>query len=125
MLRATVLASAAFALAIPGLPQTRPEVLSVAQAKIMGVTLPACAYCPAPEYTSRARRAKIQGTVGMEAVVTVDGRAQRISVIKGLDTGLDKKAVEAIKKWRFTPAHDADGRPVAISVPVDLTFSLI
>jgi TonB family protein len=37
---------------------------------------------------------------------------------------LDEKAIEAVKKWRFNPARDADGHPVAIAVPMDVTFRL-
>jgi TonB family protein len=115
----------AFSVSVPASSQTKTEPISAAEAKAGGVTLPTCVYCPAPEYTSRARRAKIQGTVGIQTVVNVEGRAERISVIKGLDSGLDKKAIEAVRKWHFAPAHDASGQPVAISVPVDVTFSVI
>jgi periplasmic protein TonB len=71
-----------------------------------------------------ARRAQIQGTVVVHAIVTATGGAENISVIRGLGLGLDKKAIEAVKKWRFKPAHDANDRPVAVSVPIEVSFRL-
>jgi TonB family protein len=77
-----------------------------------------------PEYTEQARKARIEGTVVVHAIVTVDGRAENISVTKGLGSGLNEKAIEVVKKWRFNPARDSAGHPVAVTVPMDVTFRL-
>ena len=113
-----------FFLAVPGFPQTKTGAPQIARPGVNGVTVPACRYCPSPEYTNQARKARIQGTVVLQAVVTVDGRAEDISVMRGLGSGLDEKAIEAVKKWHFNPARDADGHPVAVAVPMDVTFRL-
>ena len=118
------LAFSAFFLAIPGSSQTKTGAPQIARPGVNGVTVPACTYCPLPEYTNQARKARIQGTVVVQAVVTVDGRAEHISVVRGLGSGLDEKAIEAVKKWRFNPARDADGHPVAVAVPMEVTFRL-
>ena len=69
-------------------------------------------------------KAKYQGTVVLMAVITADGRAINITVAKGLGLGLDEKAVEAVRTWRFTPARGPDGRAASVSVPIEVVFRL-
>ena len=57
-------------------------------------------------------------------VVMPDGRATNIRVEKGLGMGLDERAVEAVKQWRFKPALGPDGKPVAVALTIELTFRL-
>jgi protein TonB len=110
--------------ALPGSSQTKSGDPQVAQPGVNGVTTPTCIYCPAPQYTNEARKAKLEGAVVMRAVVTVDGRAHHVSVVKGLGSGLDEKAVEVVRTWRFEPAHNSDGDQVAVSVPMEIRFRL-
>jgi periplasmic protein TonB len=112
------------ALATPGFSQTKTEAPPIPRAGVNGVTVPSCVYCPVPDYSEEGRNAKVQGTVVVQVVVTVDGRAERASVVRGLGSGLDEKAIEAVKKWRFKPAHDSDGHPVAVRVPMEVTFRI-
>ncbi len=90
-----------------------------------GVGYPSCAYCPDPKYSEEARKAKYQGTVVLQAVITADGRAIEIQVVKGPGLGLEEKAVEAVKMWRFKPALGPSGKPVAVVVPIEVTFRLL
>jgi periplasmic protein TonB len=89
-----------------------------------GVTYPVCAYCPRPDYSDEARRAKYQGTVILNVIVLPDGRASSIEVITSPGLGLDTKAIEAVRNWRFTPAHDAAGHAVAARINVEVLFQL-
>jgi protein TonB len=111
-------------LVIPCSSQEKTESPQVARAGVDGVTMPTCAYCPFPEYSEEARKAKVQGTVTVRALVTLDGRAEKISVVQGLGSGLDERAVEVVKKWRFNPAHNSKGQPVAAEVPMHVFFKL-
>jgi TonB family protein len=111
-------------LALPGSSQTKSEDSKLAKPGVNGVTVPTCVYCPAPRYTDEARKAKLEGAVVIRAVVTVEGRADNVSVVKGLGSGLDEKAVEVVRTWRFKPAHNSDGHPVAVSVPMEIIFRL-
>jgi periplasmic protein TonB len=104
--------------------QQKTQTPQVARAGVDGITIPTCAYCPFPEYSEEARKAKVQGTVTVQAVVTLDGRAEKISVVQGLGSGLDEKAIEVVKNWRFNPAHNAKGQPVAAEVPMHVFFKL-
>jgi len=89
-----------------------------------GVGYPQCLYCPNPTYTEEARKAKYQGTVLLRAIITTDGRATNIQVVKGLGLGLDERAIEAVRNWRFKPAIGPDGRPVAAWSPIEINFRI-
>jgi protein TonB len=88
-----------------------------------GVSAPVAIYSPEPEYSEEARKAKYQGTVVLWVVVGPDGRAHDIRVQRQLGMGLDEKAVEAIRQWRFEPARK-DGTPVAVQINVEVNFRL-
>ena len=89
-----------------------------------GMTWPKCAYCPDPAYTDEAREAKIQGTVTLQVLVGVDGRAAQIRILKGIGMGLDERAAEVIRTWKFIPARDAAQRAVPAWVTVETVFRL-
>ena len=88
-----------------------------------GVTAPVAIYDPDPEYSEEARLAKYQGTVGLWVVVSADGKAHEIRVLRSLGMGLDEKAIEAVRGWKFEPGKK-DGVPVAVEIGVDVTFRL-
>jgi TonB family protein len=90
-----------------------------------GVSTPDCAYCPFPQYSETARKKKIEGTVVVEAMIDASGRATKVWEVRGLPDGLTQQAVDAVHKWHFKSAHDADGRAVSVMVPVDVTFRLM
>jgi TonB family protein len=83
-----------------------------------------CIYCPDPEYSDEARKAKMQGIVTLEVFVRPDGRVGRVRIVKGLGLGLDERAMDAAKGWRFDPARDAARNPIAQWVTVETTYRL-
>ena len=84
--------------------------------------LPRAKHSPKPQYTKQALREGIQGVVLVQAVVGTDGRPHDIAVVRSLGYGLDEKAVDAVKKWRFHPAIGRDGKPVAAPVTIEIAF---
>jgi len=88
-----------------------------------GVSAPRAVYTPDPEYSEEARQAKYQGTVILWVVVDPQGRPRDLRVLRSLGLGLDEKAIEAVRKWRFEPAM-RDGQPVAVQVNVEVSFHL-
>jgi periplasmic protein TonB len=88
-----------------------------------GVSAPKAVYAPDPEYSEEARKAKYQGTCVLWLVVGPDGRPRDIKVQRTLGLGLDEKAIEAVKQWRFEPAMK-DGKPVAVQINVEVSFRL-
>ena len=89
-----------------------------------GVGYPSCVHCPAPSYTSEARRAKLNGFVVLQATITPQGEVSDIAVVKGPGFGLERNAVEAVRNWRFKPATDQDGKPVAARVLIEVKFRI-
>ena len=90
-----------------------------------GVTLPRCMYCPDPQYTDEARETKLQGKVTLRVLVGADGRAAQVRVTQGIGMGLDDRAVEAVRGWKFDPARDASRHNVPAWVTIEVVFRLI
>lgn len=88
-----------------------------------GVSAPRTIYAPDPEYSEEARKAKFQGVVVLHLIVGPDGRPRDIRVARNLGMGLDDKAIEAVRTWRFEPARK-DGQPVAVAINVEVNFNL-
>lgn len=89
-----------------------------------GVTAPRLTKEVKPTYTEGAMRRKVEGTVEMEAVVLADGTVDdRVKVTRSLDDDLDLQAMKALKQWTFAPGTK-DGKPVAVRVNVEMTFTL-
>jgi protein TonB len=88
-----------------------------------GVSAPKATFSPDPEYSEEARKAKYQGTCVLWLIVGPDGRPRDIRVTRTLGLGLDEKAVEAVKQWKFDPAIK-DGKPVAVQISVEVSFRL-
>ncbi len=88
-----------------------------------GMTPPRPIYDPEPEFSEEARKAKYQGVCTLEVVVDAMGRPTNIKVVGALGMGLDEKAIEAVKTWRFEPAMK-DGHPVAVAVNLEVDFHL-
>jgi len=89
-----------------------------------GVTAPALIYKVEPEYSEEARKAKYQGTVVLYVEVDPSGRARNARVVRSLGLGLDEKAIEAIRKWRFRPGYK-DGKPVTVAATIEVNFRLL
>ncbi|MGC1450157.1 MAG: energy transducer TonB [Candidatus Sulfotelmatobacter sp.] len=88
-----------------------------------GVSPPRPIYKPDPEFSEEARKAKYQGVCTLGMIVGVDGRPTNIRVLSSLGMGLDEKAIEAVKNWKFEPAMK-DGHPVRVEIAVEVDFHL-
>lgn len=88
-----------------------------------GITPPELVREVKPDYTEEARRRSLTGDVVLEIVVRSDGRVGNVRVLQGLGAGLDQRAVEAVRQWRFTPARRL-GAPVDVLVEVAVEFRL-
>ncbi|MEO5922611.1 MAG: energy transducer TonB [Bryobacteraceae bacterium] len=89
-----------------------------------GVSAPQAIVKPEPEYSEEARKAKYQGEVWLSVIVDEKGVPQDIKVTRKLGLGLDEKAIEAVKKWRFKPGMK-DGKPVAVQATIAVSFHLL
>ena len=89
-----------------------------------GVTAPVVVFKKDPEYSEEARKAKYQGTVLLAIEVSPDGRATNIRVVRSLGLGLDEKAMEAVKQWKFKPGY-RNGQPVTVAATIEVNFRLL
>jgi protein TonB len=88
-----------------------------------GVSAPELIYDPEPEYSDEARKQKYQGVVLLQVIVGEDGRPRDVRIARSLGFGLDEKALEAVRQWRFEPGR-MNGRAVAVVVNVQVNFRL-
>ncbi len=88
-----------------------------------GITPPGLLREVKPDYTEEARRRGIVGDVVLEIVVRSDGSVGQVRVLQGLGGGLNERAVEAVRQWRFSPARRY-GTPVDVMVEVAVEFKL-
>jgi periplasmic protein TonB len=88
-----------------------------------GVAAPQLIFAPDPEFSDEARRAKFQGVCVVSLVVDAQGNPQRVQVVRHLGMGLDQKAVDAVKQYRFKPAT-FQGKPVPVEVNIEVTFRI-
>ncbi len=87
------------------------------------VSAPELIFAPDPEFSEEAKRAKYQGVCVIATIVDAQGNPQRVQVVRHLGKGLDQKAVEAVKQYRFRPGM-LRGEPVAVEVNIEVNFRL-
>jgi TonB family protein len=88
-----------------------------------GVSAPVVTHSVMPEFTENARSANLQGTVSVQLIVDPQGNPQNVHVVRHLGMGLDDKAVEAVRQYKFRPAM-YQGHPVAVQMIIDVDFHL-
>jgi TonB family protein len=88
-----------------------------------GLTPPKGVYMPNAEYSEKARKKKISGTVVVGMVVTADGKVRDVKVTQSLEPSLDQQAIAAVQTWKFEPATK-DGKPVAVHIHAEITFRI-
>ena len=89
-----------------------------------GVTAPSLIYKVEPEYSEEARKAKYQGTVLLYVQVDPSGKAVNMRVLHSQGLGLDEKAMEAVKKWKFNPGLK-DGKAVTVEAQIEVDFRML
>ena len=88
-----------------------------------GVSAPVVIRSVEPEFTAEARSANFQGSVTIQLIVDSQGNPQNVHVVRHLGMGLDEKAIEAVRQYKFKPAM-YEGHPVAVQLVVEVTFHL-
>jgi len=88
-----------------------------------GVSAPVILFQPEPEFTEEARKAKVGGNVLVAMQVDPTGHPTHVRVIRGIGLGLDEKAAEAVRAYKFKPAMK-DGKPVTVEMNVEVNFQI-
>jgi TonB family protein len=76
------------------------------------------------EFSDEARRAKYQGVCIISVIVDAQGNPQNPRVVRALGMGLDEKALEAVRKYKFKPAMKDGKTPVPVMINVEVNFRL-
>jgi protein TonB len=88
-----------------------------------GVRPPSVIYSVDPEFSEEARKAKFSGNVLVDLIVDEQGLPSHVRVARGVGMGLDEKAVEAVRQYKFKPATK-DGKPVKVELTVEVNFQI-
>jgi periplasmic protein TonB len=88
-----------------------------------GVSSPQLIFQVEPEFSEEARKAKFMGVVLVGLIVDPQGLPRNVHVIRGVGMGLDDKAVEAVRQYKFKPAMEG-GKPVAVQLNVEVDFQI-
>ncbi|HZD76533.1 MAG TPA: M56 family metallopeptidase [Acidobacteriaceae bacterium] len=120
-------AMTATALSFAVTPQDGATATSATKEKIYkvgnGVSAPVLTHSVDAEYSKKAKDAKHQGVSVVSLVVDAHGMPQRVHTIRKLGMGLDEKAIEAVRQYRFKPAMH-EGEPVAVALSIEVNFRL-
>jgi TonB family protein len=99
-----------------------------------GVSPPRLVYAPAPEFTDKARRKKLGGSLVVSLTVNAAGKPQDVRASRSLAEGvgkklrpnalgLDENAVKAVEEYRFEPA-EFQGKPVPVETTVEVNYRI-
>ncbi len=88
-----------------------------------GVSAPVVLFAPEPEFSEEARKAKVSGDVTVYLQVDINGRPTHVRVQRGIGLGLDEKALEAVRQYKFKPAFE-NGHPVTVEMNVVVNFNI-
>lgn len=88
-----------------------------------GVSAPEILYKVEPEFSEEARKAKVSGNVVVGIWVDANGNPTHIRVLRGIGMGLDEKAVEAVRQYKFRPGME-NGKPVVTEVNIEVNFQI-
>ncbi|HEX3436818.1 MAG TPA: M56 family metallopeptidase [Pseudacidobacterium sp.] len=75
-----------------------------------------------PVYPPDAKKAKVQGSVVLTAVIGKDGAPEQLHVESG-DPMLQQSALDAVKEWRWKP-YLLNGNPVEVETRITVVYSL-
>jgi protein TonB len=108
---------------VQGTPiEAEPEVLPERGTYVPHDTEPLEIFNPKPVYPEMAVMAGMDGRLTVLALIGRDGSVLRAEVLRPVPM-LDEAALEAVRRWRFSPALD-HGRPVAVWISIPVVFTL-
>jgi TonB family protein len=88
-----------------------------------GVSRPTLRAQTEPKYSKLATKLRVEGVVAVQAVITPEGTARSLQVVKPMGFGLDESALAAVLQWQFNPGMK-DGNPVSVAATVEVKFRL-
>jgi len=89
-----------------------------------GVSPPVPLNSVSAEFSEQARKARYQGVCLISVIIDAQGKPQNPRVVRPIGMGLDEKALEAVKKYKFKPAMKDGKTPVPVMITVEVNFRL-
>jgi TonB family protein len=90
---------------------------------LAAVTPPILRLQPEPDFSEEARRKQFSGICMIKMIVDSSGVPRNLAIEQPVGLGLDEKAVDAVSRYRFTPAMK-DGQPVAVALKIEVDFHI-
>jgi periplasmic protein TonB len=87
------------------------------------VTAPVLTHSVDAEFSKKAKDAKYQGVSVVSLVVDAHGMPRHVHMIRKLGMGLDEKAIEAVRQYKFEPGK-RNGKPVAVAITIEVNFHI-
>lgn len=90
-----------------------------------GVTAPVLTHWVDSQFSEEARKARYHGVCLVQLIVDERGLPIDVHVVRPLGMGLDNRAIEAVKRYRFEPGrYIYGGKPVRVKVAVEVPFRM-
>lgn len=105
------------------LPPTEPHSSQVKSGSGGTVSRPQIIHPVKPVYSAAARKAGVEGTVILAAVIDQEGCVQSVRLLKGIHPDLDQAAQDAVGQWIFLPARLED-EPVKVYYTLTVNFAV-
>jgi TonB family protein len=87
------------------------------------VSPPSVIYDPNPSFSPDARQKKFSGTCVIGLIVDASGNPQEVRIVRALGLGLDERAVDTVRRYKFKPA-EYKGQPVAVVINLEVNFKI-
>ena len=105
-------------------PPPLPDTPAPTQEVLKKLAPPQVIFAPEPEFSEQARAKHVHGgDVQVHLVVDDHGSPTQVQLIHGIGNGLDQKALEAVRQYRFKPATD-QGKPVPYPMDIAINFRI-
>jgi TonB family protein len=75
-----------------------------------------------PQYPPDAKKARIQGTVTLKAIIGEQGTVENLSVVSG-PAALQQSSLDAVRQWTYKP-FVVDGKPTAVETSIHVIYTL-
>jgi TonB family protein len=104
-------------------PTTTPRIAAPTRVRVSsGVSAGLLMTKVNPVYPKDARRARIQGSVIMQAIIDKEGNVATLELVSGHPALVDA-AMEAVRKWKYQP-YLLNGQPVEVQTQMQVNFTL-
>lgn len=104
--------------------QTTKAAVSTNELTSKEITPPALVNSVDPEYSDDARSKHINGLCMVSLIVDIQGNPQNVRIVHCTDSSFEQGSLDAVKQYRFKPAATQEGKPVPVTVNIQINYHL-